>query len=32
MSAMPMGIPGWPEFAFSTASIDKNRMQLANCA
>ena len=23
-SAIPIGIPGWPDFAFSTASIDKN--------
>ena len=25
-SAIPIGIPGCPEFAFSTASIDKNLM------
>ena len=29
-SAIPMGIPGCPEFAFCTASIDKNLIQLAN--
>jgi len=23
-SAIPIGNPGWPELAFSTASIDKN--------
>ena len=28
-SAIPIGIPGWPELAFWTASIDKNLMQLA---
>ena len=28
-SAIPIGIPGWPEFAFCTASIDKNLMQFA---
>ena len=27
-SAIPIGIPGCPEFAFSTASIDKNLMAL----
>lgn len=26
MGAHPMGRPGWPEFAFSTASMDKNRI------
>ena len=25
-----IGIPGWPEFAFWTASIDKNLIALAN--
>src|ERR1700761_2147363 len=25
MSAMPIGIPGWPDFAFSTASIASAR-------
>ena len=30
MSAIPMGAPGWPEFAFWTASIDKARMALAS--
>src|SRR5690606_11538582 len=29
MSAMPMGAPGWPEFAACTASIAKARMALA---
>ena len=29
-SAIPIGIPGCPEFAFCTASIDKNLIQLAN--
>ena len=29
MSAMPIGIPGWPEFAFCTASIASARMALA---
>ena len=28
-SAMPMGIPGWPDLAFSTASAAKKRMALA---
>ena len=28
-SAMPIGMPGWPEFAASTASIDSARMALA---
>ena len=28
-SAMPIGMPGWPEFAFSTASIASARMALA---
>ena len=27
---MPIGIPGCPELAFCTASIDKNLIQLAN--
>ena len=31
MSAIPIGIPGCPEFAFCTASIAKKRIQLANC-
>src|SRR5687767_6404389 len=26
---MPIGMPGWPEFAASTASIDRNRMAFA---
>ncbi len=30
MSAQPMGRPGWPELAFSTASIDSDRIALAN--
>ena len=29
-SAMPMGIPGCPELAFWTASIDKNLIALDN--
>ena len=29
-SAMPIGIPGCPELAFCTASIDKNRIAFAN--
>src|SRR5690606_32533486 len=29
MSAAPMGNPGWPEFAFSTASMDRNRIAFA---
>ena len=29
MSAAPMGRPGWPELAFSTASADKKRIALA---
>src|SRR5262245_4717804 len=28
-SAMPIGMPGWPELAFSTASMDRARMALA---
>ena len=28
-SAMPIGMPGWPEFAFSTASIASARIALA---
>ena len=28
-SAIPMGIPGCPEFAFCTASIDKKRIAFA---
>src|SRR6218665_1803979 len=28
-SAMPMGMPGWPEFAFCTASIARARRALA---
>ena len=31
MSAIPMGAPGWPEFACCTASIDSARMALAIC-
>src|SRR5580704_3758372 len=30
MSAMPMGIPGWPELARCTASMDSARMALAS--
>ena len=30
ISAMPMGVPGWPELAFCTASMDSARMALAN--
>ena len=30
-SAMPIGRPGWPELAFSTASIASARMALASC-
>src|SRR5581483_6011262 len=30
ISAMPMGAPGWPEFAFWTASIASTRMAFAN--
>ena len=29
-SAIPIGIPGWPEFAFWTASIDKNLIAFDN--
>ena len=29
-SAIPIGMPGCPELAFWTASIDKNLIQLAN--
>ena len=29
MSAQPMGRPGWPEFAFSTASMERKRIALA---
>ena len=29
MSATPIGKPGWPELAFSTASIASARMALA---
>ena len=29
-SAIPIGIPGCPELAFWTASIDKNLIQFAN--
>ena len=28
-SAMPIGMPGWPDFAFSTASIASARIALA---
>src|SRR5512140_1290874 len=28
MSAIPIGVPGWPEFAFSTASTARNRIVL----
>ncbi len=31
MSAMPMGIPGWPELAFWTASMLNARIALASC-
>ncbi len=31
MSAMPMGMPGWPELAFWTASMLNARMALASC-
>mgnify|MGYP004377450007 CR=1 FL=1 len=29
-SDIPIGIPGWPELAFWTASIDKNLIALDN--
>ena len=29
---MPIGMPGWPEFAFCTASIASARIALAICA
>src|SRR6188768_2326078 len=29
MSAAPIGNPGWPELAFSTASMDRKRMAFA---
>ena len=29
MSAMPIGMPGWPESAFCTASIARARIALA---
>ena len=29
-SAIPIGIPGWPELAFWTASIDKNLIAFDN--
>jgi len=28
---MPMGMPGWPELASSTASMARNLIQLDNC-
>ena len=28
MAAAPMGMPGWPEFAFWTASAERMRMVL----
>ncbi|MCK7492186.1 MAG: hypothetical protein MZW92_11615 [Comamonadaceae bacterium] len=28
ISAMPMGMPGWPDLAFSTASMARARMAL----
>ena len=28
ISAMPIGMPGWPDFAFSTASMARTRMAL----
>ena len=31
-SAMPMGMPGWPDLAFSTASMASARMALARAA
>src|SRR4029453_7904502 len=31
MSAMPIGIPGWPELAFCTASMLSARIALASC-
>src|SRR5690606_21877816 len=30
MSAQPKGRPGWPELAFSTASMARDRIALAN--
>jgi hypothetical protein len=32
ISAMPIGMPGWPEFAFWTASIASARMALTTSA
>ena len=29
MSAAPIGRPGWPELAFSTASMERKRIALA---
>ena len=29
ISAMPIGAPGWPDLAFSTASMDRTRIALA---
>ncbi len=29
-SAIPMGMPGWPDLAASTASMDRARMALAS--
>jgi hypothetical protein len=31
MSAMPIGMPGWPELAFWTASMLRARIALASC-
>jgi hypothetical protein len=30
MSAVPIGIPGWPDFAFSTASMASERIAFAS--
>ncbi len=32
MSASAMGVPGWPELAFSTPSTDSIRMVLTACS
>src|SRR5918994_5067413 len=32
ISAMPIGMPGWPDFAASTASMASARMELASSA
>src|SRR6476660_9579951 len=31
MSAAPIGVPGWPDLAFSTASAERNLMVFTHC-